>query len=427
MKIENLAQKEIVNGYYYITTMYILAVILLLVIQKPVLIYEWKDILSELITKQEYLYLGEYSAFMPPCYPYYLYTFWKVFSNGFSTNTLWLSISIFAHSLLFCYAIYLLCIIILKDKAKTLGGLFCFGIILFFPPIFFGTVRNSSFALTTAIYILSFCYSYLYIKSKEFIYLFLFLLFGFLGLYTRWDFVAYFILMSMIIILNSSHKHKLIAYLFPFVVAFIMYLPWCYRNYIKMGIFTYNTSSAYNLAKGNNIAFDLSKMSNVPFDENIKKSLPTDTLGNMFADENKRDIYLKQLVKQYVLKHPSHFVKISLGKFLINLVQYFPESFNGNYEVIASSKAMIFTIFYSCFFIIYTFLLFLSIKKNSFKELINFKIENYFFQFVIIAIFFHFMINTFAAPPLPRYILFYFPFFTVYIFYTLIFDKKSSK
>lgn len=69
------------------------------------LVYEWAGIVDHLTTTGEYKYMGNYSAFMPPLYPWYLAgVYWL--TAPFTTGSAWLGIANFLQAVIFISAVY---------------------------------------------------------------------------------------------------------------------------------------------------------------------------------------------------------------------------------------------------------------------------------------------------------------------------------
>ncbi len=401
LKVNSLLTTSYSKGIYIISFVYIIAIILFLNVIQPTLIYEWADIVPTLIKTGEYKYLGRYSAFMPPLYPYYIKFFASIFGLKWG-----LYISIIVQCIAYLISLLLLLKVQIGKGIYSGYSQIVLVILLFFPAIFFGLIRNSSFGLTTSVYILSFYFSLRYMKLGKSQYLIFFLLTGLIGFYLRWDFVAYFLFMFIYLLIVRFKSFK-ISWL-PFLISIMFYLPWSIRNSEKIGTYAYNTAAGFNLSKGNSLNFKSLNQANSPDYTGINSTID--------KNEKLMDSVFKANAITYIRQNPMHFITKTVEKFLINFTQFFPATYNGIYIKTSYAIGYVIASVYSIGFV----LLFVWLLKKLWKDFgtlqwpqIN--AENYFRYFILVSFIFHYIINTILAPPLPRYILFYLPFFMIYI------------
>lgn len=380
--------------YLYLFLTY--TIVITLLSKDATLVFEWKSIIADFETYKEYRYLGTPTAYMPPLYPYYLLFFKTIFPAS-----VWIQISCIFQGWVYFFSMYILTH---HSFRNTQNKLLFFIFLLFFPPILVGITKVSSFALSTSIISLFFtlCLNYLNTQNSR-LWLPLCII-CFSGIYIRYEFIFLIGISTIFLILIQKLKPISLIYIILFV--FIGYLPWCMRNLDKIGIFTYSTSLEYNFAKGNHVEYDIFSSLNIPYDAEKEKRLTDEYLYQNFPNEKSKNEYLKSLNQRYIKENKTHFIKNSAQKLFINFAQFFP----GNYNFSVS----FFSFIYSAFFVVFQVLL---LRKCLHQR--N-KISLY---IVIIWVFFCIFYST---APLPRYILYYFPFFLAYLFsYPYKFSKTT--
>lgn len=404
-----------INIIYIIIFIFYAIVSFIFVKKDIVLEMEWDSIVTSLIKSGDYKYMGQYSAYMPPVYPYFLFSNYLIFD---SNN--WLKISVYIQIIIFFISIYIVFKSIFENNVTDRIVVICFLSIIFFPSIFWGITQVSSFALTVSIYSLLFICSYLYVKKRHIKYLFFLVIISIVGLYLRYEYVYFFTFTSFLILLNL--KKKKVFLLLPIFFVILIYSPWCYRNYKKLGVITYNTSSTYNLAKGNNINYDIYSTSNIPYDRFRKELLTDSILYQRFNNEISKNNYLKSLFQDYIKMYPYEFIKLNIKKALINLTQYFPNYRNNDKNVkgIMSKIPIAYSLYFSVFTLIFFYVCFKKIKEKG--SLTIFTTETFFFQYSLMTFLLFFFMNSFA--PLPRYLLFFYPTFIILILKEIFYSSK---
>lgn len=367
------------------------------------LVYEWAGIVEHLTTTGEYKYMGNYSAFMPPLYPWYLAgVYWLTAS--FTTGSAWLGLANFLQAVIFISAVYFTFRSFFYGKL-SLRLLLFFAAIIFFPPVLLSVTKVSSFALSLsfALFFLALAYRLVVLKQKKMLWPFILVLA--LAMYIRFEFGLYFILLSCFLPFFSKKRHWNI--LIAAGLFFIIYVPWIWRNQVKMDMFTYSTSFQYNFSKGNNIQYDLFSTHNMPYDEQEDLRLEDEVVEGKFSSEKAKDNYFKAVNRYYLDHHPGHFLSQSIKKTGINFLQYFPD-----YHLFTRPLfAILYSIFFTTLFLVVLVWsirhIFFSVKKG----------KNFLSVFSLTS--FLFFLFFYSVAPLPRYALFFYPLFMVYILYML--------
>lgn len=271
-----------------------------------------------------------------------------------------------------------------------------FIITLFFPPILYGATKISSFALSLAIFNVFVSLFWKFYNTSNSKYLYWIFIISILGFYIRFEFI--YILIFSLLFLVFKQKISIKILLLTFLFSFLTYLPWCIRNYQKIGIFSYSTSLEYNFAKGNHIKYDIFSSLNLPFDPIINLTLTDEYLYEKFKNEKEKNKYLRSLNKKFIKENPRLFITNTLQKIGIHFLQYFPD--NPNF-----TNAQQLSIIYSIFFTIFhLFILYITILKNQLEG----------FSSYVLGIFVFYLLF-YSIAPLPRYLLFFLPFFIVYL------------
>lgn len=386
---------------FIIFIIYCISVILLS--RNSTLQYEWISIIENIEYYNEYRYLNAISAYMPPLYPYYLWSVQMIFGK-----TYYIFISCIFQSILLYFSIFYLFNsynpLFSVSKKWVLG----FIITLFFPPILYGATKVSSFALSLVIFNIFISLFWKFYNTSNSKYLYWIFIISIFGFYTRFEFI--YILIFSILFLVFKQKISIKILLLTFLFSFLTYLPWSIRNYQKIGIFSYSTSLEYNFAKGNHIKYDIFSSLNLPFDPIINQTLTDEYLYEKFKNEKEKNEYLRSLNKKFIKENPRLFITNTVQKIGIHFLQYFPD--NPNF-----TNAQQLSIIYSIFFTIFHFIiLYLTILKN---RLVGFS------SYVLGILVFYLLFYSIA--PLPRYLLFFLPFFIVYLLREINFLHKKIK
>jgi len=377
-----------------------LAICFITALKNNELVYEWEDIMGHLIESGEYKYMDNYSAFMPPLYPYYLLFVYKIF-NPFTAGTMWLVIANFLQAVLFVGAVYFAFRTFFFGQL-SLRLLLFFAAIIFFPPVLLSLTKVSSFALAVSLsmFFLSFWYRFAVLKQRNMIVWFVVVLC--LAMYIRFEFGLYFILLSCFLPVFTKKWYWNLT--IALVVFCLVYSPWILRNHNKIDLAAYSTSFQYNFSKGNNIQYDLFSSYNMPYDEERNLRLENEYFDGVYASEKEKELYLQSVNKYYLNRHFEHFVTNSFKKVGINFLQYFPD-----YNLFPRP---VFAILYSLFFVsLFVVVLVASAKKIFFS--LSRKKD---FLSIFIFVSFWFMLFFYSVAPLPRYALFFYPFFVIYLF-----------
>ncbi len=357
--------------------------------------YEWMVIMKDFSNYGwEYRLYGKYTAYMPPFYSYFLLISSKIFGSN------WLEIVCFIQGLVIFFSLFSLFKTLFKEKITSIIVIAGFCSILFFPPLLIGIYKVSSFAFSLSSMLLFFSVIYRIsvsksISNKQWLSI---VLICTISLYLRYEFI--FIIILSVIAFYISKRISLKNAISFLLVASLIYLPWCIRNYYKIGTFAYSTSFNFNFAKGYSEKYDPYITFNNPYSSKLKLTLSNTTLSKMFTNEKDMNEYLHNLNMEFVENNPKLFVKQTVIKFLINLTQYFP-----GYEGLNRNKVYL---FYSLYSIFIQILLIISLKKlylqnkRSFLVYITGGLYLFFLFFYVIA-------------PLPRYMLLYYPIFIAVI------------
>jgi hypothetical protein len=114
---------------------------------------------------------------------------------------------------------------------------------------------------------------------------------------------------------------------------------------------------------------------------------------------------LKKANQYYPDNHFTHFIGNSFKKIGINLLQYFPDN--------SLFAKPVFAILYSLFFTV----LFLTVILLSIRHIFFSKEKQQKFLSVFALVSWLFMLLFYSVSPLPRYALFFYPLFVIYILY----------
>lgn len=393
--------KSFFNSKYYLLFISILFVLAVgfLSSRNNQLEFEWIDIVNNLIDTQSYKYLGMYSAYMPPFYPYYLYGCQLFFEKllGFSE---WIIIANFIQSVLFFISVgYFVNSVNLIQSRWIKNLIITFSV--FYPPVLLNVTKVSSFAFTIIVFLLAFSIFFRYFQSKKLktSELIISVVVLIVGIYTRFEFLFFLTFLGLIFIVRL----RLSKILFFSILFFGMlsYLPWMYRNYEKIGIFHYSTSFQYNFSKGNNLNYNVFSSYNLPYDSETKTVMSDAYLHEKFNSELEIDNYLKQLNVKFISENPTKFINNSFKKIGINLIQYFPDYSQLKKPYIA----IIYSLFSILIFGLTLYFIIRNKTKNNEEKILKYCISGTF----------SFMILFYSIAPMPRYLLFFAPLFFLYI------------
>jgi len=396
--------------YFFIFLIY--AIVAIFFLRKDIgLEYEWALIMDDFSKYgyNNYKLFGMPTAYMPPFYPYFL-----LFCNEL-LGKYWLHVVCVIQALSVFFSLYTMFKRLFGEKIYSAIVILGFCSVLFFPPLLIGVFKISSFAFSLSIMLMFFTisnkiYEHPYVSKKEFAYLLLILI---IGMYLRYEFVLIIILSVLIFYFQRKVSFKKV--ILSLMLLFLIYSPWCIRNYIQIGKFTYSTSFNFNFAKGYNEKYDTDIIFNNPYSPELKKTLTNQTLSEMFANEKDMDQYLKELNYNFIKNNPSLFIELTVKKFCINLTQYFP-----GYEGINKFKLCF---AYSFYMVIFQALLIFSIWKRFRSDKKDFLLYGTLGWYMFFLFFY-------VIAPLPRYLLLFYPIFVAVIlcsFYDNIQKKLKNR
>jgi len=385
--------KEKIFRYRYSIIFLFYCIMVSYLSKNATLIFEWKVIIQDFAVYHDYYYLGKPSSYMPPLYPYYLLLIQSIFKIP-----QWIMISCILQSVILFFSVLSL-VQKFEENDKNKNNYFiAFACIIFFPPILLGSTKISSFALTVSIFSVFFALILKLSKKITLKNIVLVSIVSILGLYIRYEFLFLMIISTIVLILYKKLKYYSLLILFAFIL--ITYLPWCIRNYEKIGTFHYSTSLSYNFAKGNHEKYDIFSSGNFPYDPSKKIILTDEYLRANYENEKQIDNYLNQLNKNFISSHPKLFIENSLKKIGINFLNYYP----GNYNFSGNTVPYLYSISLLIFNLLLIYILFQKLKSN------------FTFQAAFLGILFIFYLLFYSIAPLPRYFLFYFPLFFLFVF-----------
>lgn len=370
---------------YFITACYLS--------KNTTLVFEWKVIMEDFLIYHDYYYLGKPSAYMPPLYPYYLLLIKSIFKTPE-----WVMISCILQSVILFFSVLLLVLSFKENAINKRNYSFAFVCIIFFPPILIGATKISSFALTASIFCIFFALILKLSQKLTAKNIILIAIFSIAGLYIRYEFLFLMIISAIILIGFKKMKYYNLLPVFAFI--FVAYLPWCIRNYEKIGVFHYSTSLHYNFAKGNNEKYDILSSENLPYDPAKKMILTDEYLRQNFTDEKQIDQYLQQLNKNFISEHPKLFIKNSLKKIGISFLNYYP----GNYNFTSPYVMYLYSVVLLVFSLLFIYTIIQKLRLG------------FTFDAAFPGIIFIFYLLFYSVAPLPRYFLLYFPLFFLFVF-----------
>ena len=396
-----MKEKIVRYKYSIIFLLYCIAVFYLS--KNAELVFEWKVIMQDFATYHDYYYEGKPTAYMPPLYPYYL-----LLIENICKIPQWVMISCVLQSLIFFFSVLLLVRSFEENDRNKNNYFLAFVCIIFCPPILLGVAKISSFALTVSIFCAFFALVLKLSKQVTLQNIVLIAIVSVMGLYIRYEFLFLMIISAAVLFLFKKIKYYSFLFLLAFI--FITYLPWCMRNYEKIGTFHYSTSLSYNFAKGNHEKYDIFSTSNFPYDPSKKLILFDDYLRSHYDNEKQIDNYLNQLNKDFVSTHPKLFIENSFKKIGINFLNYYP----GNYNFSSNIITYLYSIVLVAFNLIFLYILYKKLRSA------------FTFETTFLGILFIFYLLFYSVAPLPRYFLFYFPLFFLFTYQDLSYQIQLS-
>ncbi len=378
--------------YKYPVTFLLYIFLIIYLSRNAELVFEWVIIMRDFAIHGDYYYYGKPTAHMPPLYPYYL-----LVVQSISPADYWTVVSCIIQSVIYFFSVKFLTQTFEKLTPKAGNFYPAFAALLFFPPILTGLTKISSFALTVSIFCIfiglivrvnsCFCRRTVIFTA----------VISVLGMYIRYEFIFLMLFSAMLLAAHQKIKIRQAILVLPFV--FLVYLPWCIRNYQKIGVFHYSTSLNYNFAKGNHVRYNVLSSANLPYDPQ-KDLVPTDDyLREHFHSEKEIDAYMESLGKQFTSEHRSLFLVNSLKKIGINFTNYYP----GNYNFSGSVISWLYAGFLTAFNLLFLFALAIRLREKSFITIFT-------------GVLFLFFLIFYSVAPLPRYYLLYFPVFFLFVY-----------
>ena len=362
---------------------------------------EWRVINENLIKFGEFSYhqidgMRLPTVYMPPLYPYFLYSFSFLGLDQFTTTKLILSVQCILSSI----SLFFFYNILRKffDEQKS----YFISIIYFIVPInFYAASQISSVSIQVFCFI-SFIYFLLHLRSlKDYI------LLGFFSgllILVRGEFWLLFII--VILFKTLTNMKKVNYFLLSLLVSLLVISPVLFKNYKIFDQIVITKSFGYNLWRGNsdelNINGNFHEMTGLK--EDFIKSGEDISKFDLYVD----NFFLKK-AKENLAENPFKYMKHYLNKFfafsIFNYESNYPKYFNP-------------LIFIPEIFI--SLLAILGIIINI--------IKNKDYELLILILYYLFLIPVFFV--LPRYKLFilplYFIFASQFIFYlSNIFSKKQ--
>ena len=280
---------------------------------------EWGIILKNLETSQ-ILSVREVNGtpvpniFMPPLYPFFLYSI-KIFFNN---SVFFLFFIKFLQIVFSLISIYLFYKILLEFYSKNISyiGTIVFS---FFPLNIYAVSQISS--ITLQIFLLNiFLFSFIKIFKGADInkYLIIFSISSGLLILLRGEFFVFVIFSLLYLFLNQRNFKNILLIL---IMTVLIVSPYLVRNYQIFGVITVTKSAGYNLLKGNN---PLSKVEGVGMFRAVEKIVPAvkiklDELNSRGPikkhDLIKDKILLDQAIR-YIKEDPIRYIQLYFKKAL---------------------------------------------------------------------------------------------------------------
>ena len=287
---------------------------------------EWGDILNNLENKNVFGFreIENFIApnlFMPPLYPFFLFSLKKiyVFSVGYVEFVLFIQL------LVSVIAIY--CFIQLS-KLFLFGSLNNFAVIIFifFPLNIYSVSQISSITINVFLIVCFFLNFFLYVKNNKIKNLIYLSIVSGLLMLTRGEFILFYFFTIFYILRINKNLKKIIM---SFLITCLILSPYLIRNYLVFETITITKSFGFNLWKGNN-EFSKSEGNENIYNKNLEEkilNLNKDynydiEIDNLFKEEALKN--LKTYPKKYFL---SYFKKL-FSFFFLDLESTFPNYFN---------------------------------------------------------------------------------------------------
>ena len=245
------------------------------------------------------------NVFMPPLYAFYLY-FFKVFNFS---NEIYILIILFSQSILSSFSVVIFYIInklFFSKKINIIGTL----IFSLFPIHVYACGQISSSILQSFLIVLFFYFFFKSIKKDNFFNIcFLSLTSGLLIL-LRGEFIAFFLLSILYIVLFLKMNLKSIIMIILLTVVVIS--PYLVRNIILLDTITITKSIGYNLWKGNNP--DSTVEGNPNFDSDLKEQV-SKVPKDKYYDINVDKVFQEEGLKN-IKNNPTRYFVLYLKKIL---------------------------------------------------------------------------------------------------------------
>ena len=280
---------------------------------------EWGIILKNLETSQ-ILSVREVNGtpvpniFMPPLYPFFLYSI-KIFFNNSIFFLFFIKFLQIVFSLISIYLFYKILLEFYSKNISYIGTI----VFSFFPLNIYAISQISS--ITLQIFLLNiFLFSFIKIFKGVDInkYLIIFSISSGLLILLRGEFFVFVIFSLLYLFLNQRNFKNILLIL---IMTVLIVSPYLVRNYQIFGVITVTKSAGYNLLKGNN---PLSKVEGVGMFRGVEKIVPAvkiklDELNSRGPikkhDLIKDKILLDQAIK-YIKEDPIRYIQLYFKKAL---------------------------------------------------------------------------------------------------------------
>ncbi len=280
---------------------------------------EWGIILNNLETSQ-ILSVREVNGtpvpniFMPPLYPFFLYSI-KIFFNNPVFFLFFIKFLQIVFSLISIYLFYKILLEFYSKNISYIGTI----VFSFFPLNIYAISQISS--ITLQIFLLNiFLFSFIKIFKGVDInkYLIIFSISSGLLILLRGEFFVFVIFSLLYLFLNQRNFKNILLIL---IMTVLIVSPYLVRNYQIFGVITVTKSAGYNLLKGNN---PLSKVEGVGMFRGVEKIVPAvkiklDELNSRGPikkhDLIKDKILLDQAIK-YIKEDPIRYIQLYFKKAL---------------------------------------------------------------------------------------------------------------
>lgn len=348
------------------------------------------------------------NLFMPPLYPFFLYSIKKIF---FFIESYYVNLILFTQLLLFIFSVKIFKKIldeIFNDNKIAILGTLIFSL---YPINLYSIGQISSVVLQVFLFMF-FIYNFIkYFKYSSNLNLVLYSIFSGLLILLRGEFFIFFIFSLFFLIFK---KKKIYFFIYSVLIALIVISPYIIRNYLLFDAFALTKSTGFNLLKGNN---PQSKVEGIgmwygydvvtELEESLKKIKPIKKY-DLLSDK----IFFDQAVK-YISENPLKYFKLYIKKFFSFLFIDFESSYPNYYSKIHIIPKILISIF-----TILSIFYFINFKINIF----NYFTLLYFFHAFIFSFFF--ILPRYSLSVLPIQIILSLFLYKKYLSYKITKKKK---